>query len=104
MERIQKAVNERLSREFIQYLFGRMVAHHTRTGIRPGCDCSFCLTKIRMTNYIGTTYKGDVLRYIPFGYEKYLDVEEIKDLVLLTRANKRKEARTLLKIEKERVL
>lgn len=47
-------MEERLSRELIPKLLREAVSYHTRSGLRPNCNCRYCLAKIRGTNYVGS--------------------------------------------------
>ena len=118
VERIQQRVQQKLNEEFIKHLVNVAIAYHTRKRSRPGCDCSYCDTKRWAAAYVGTTNMRSVGRFYYLlqdngdtfiertFWESLLTQEEdqIKDLIEQHREFKRKETRTKLLEEKERVL
>ena len=122
LEKIKMRVEEILSETFIEYLLNRVIEYHTRSGLRPGCDCSYCLEKRRATIYIGTTTIKEVARLCRKAYLSknpdnetetfwrfwqsavHFDEDEVKKAVEACRESKRQEVRPKLEIEKEKIL
>src|ERR1700739_334889 len=93
LEKIKRRVEEILNKTFMEYLLTRIVEYHTRSGLRPGCDCSYCLEKRKATVYVGITHMGEVRKFLTISttyncYDPtlhfwesgvYLDEDEVKE-------------------------
>lgn len=83
--------------------------HHTRKGLRQGCQCNYCLEKLVGTAFIGRTttpwWRWDGLKERLVPWYKEMDYDEIGEfLVKWERERKRNIVRSRLAIAKEEVL
>ena len=102
-------MEERARKQLPKDLLDTYIQHHTRRGIRAGCDCNYCLEKKVGTSYIGFTrppwWMWDSLKERLVPWHKEMEYDEIAEfLVKWERERKRSIVRARLKIAKEEVL
>lgn len=100
ISQIRRRVAQRASEELLGHLIDRAVQWHTRKGVRPDCDCTYCKTKRWATSYVGFT-PNTVLLGARIGPHWTQDCESI---VWLARNRRRREARQKLAAVKQDIV
>lgn len=110
LEKIREMMEAKLEESFIPKLIDRAVEYHTRQGLRPGCDCSYCLEKVRATWEIGHVNIRAIYDqyYLPRGHALHYDFDwrenHIKDAIWRYRKHQRLLFRLHLKERKQEII